>query len=203
MESHTAGLSTESLPEGSWMDKAVGECPVVTVDVGPASARCLLDTGAQVSTLTESFFRDNLLKEGEPLDVSSFIKITGANGLEIPYLGYVELDLVAFGKVFPNMGFLVVKDPEEGPLSVRKRNVPGVIGCNILRFMKSDINDFSVWQSVLLLFEETFVDKQPARRIRVSRKRTSFDTSKICEGCRGICEASCEGNYLPSVGRAS
>ena len=34
--------------------------------------RCLLDTGAQVSTITESFFREHLIQEGHVQDVSRF-----------------------------------------------------------------------------------------------------------------------------------
>ena len=118
---------------GSILKRAVGTCPEVEVKVGDVSWKCLLDTGAQVSTITESFFRAQLGAGRNLTDVSSMLKITAANGLSIPYLGYVELDIQILGHCFPGMGFLVVKDPPGENMRSRKEQVPGVIGCNILR----------------------------------------------------------------------
>ena len=38
----------------------VGKCPVVTVKMGGVDVPSLHDTGFQVSTVTESFFRQNI-----------------------------------------------------------------------------------------------------------------------------------------------
>ena len=37
--------------------------------------------------ITESFFREHLIQEGHIQDVSRLIKISAAQGLEIPYVG--------------------------------------------------------------------------------------------------------------------
>ena len=124
---------------GSLLSRLVGKCPVVDVCLGGAEVTCLLDTGAQVSTLTESFYRENLSDLSSLEDVSQFIKISAANGLEIPYLGYVELDMQALGRTFPRMGFLIVKDPKNTPIAQRKKEVPGVIGCNVLNLMHTKL----------------------------------------------------------------
>ena len=123
------------------LSNVVGSCPVVMVQVGQREVTCLLDTGAQVSTLTESFFREKLQGMGDLQDVSQLIKITAANGLEIPYVGYIELNLTAFGHEFPRMGFLIVKDPSHTPIAGQKKKVPGVIGCNILNRMHMTLKE--------------------------------------------------------------
>ena len=119
--SHAAGL--ESIDTGSILRRAIGECPVtkVTLGGGGAELMCLLDTGAQVSTITESFFREHLARVGDPVDVSSLLRISGAQGLDIPYVGYVELQITIFGERFDNMGFLIVKDPQSKDMGDRKR----------------------------------------------------------------------------------
>jgi hypothetical protein len=117
VESHTVG----QVCEGSFFQRAVGTCPEATVTLGSKEVRCLLDTGAQVSTVTESFFLNNLAEEADLWDVSSFIRISAANGGDIPFVGYLELNLTVFGQTFPNMGFLVVKDPLKTSCKARRK----------------------------------------------------------------------------------
>ncbi|KAL1007184.1 hypothetical protein UPYG_G00083180 [Umbra pygmaea] len=95
--------------------------------IGGVSATCLLDTGSQVSTITESFFREHLSgADDDMLSTAGWLKITAANGLDIPYLGYLELDVETMGMTLPECGFLVVKEPP-GTTSQ-----PGLIGMNII-----------------------------------------------------------------------
>ena len=132
----------EEIDVGSMIMKAIGQCPEAVVRLGSVEIKCLLDTGAQVSTVTESFFRKYLQKEGgELIDVSSYIRISGASGIDIPYIGYIELDLYALGQKFPQMGFLIVKDPEGSALTRRKQEVPGVIGSNIFQFIHQQMSE--------------------------------------------------------------
>ncbi|KAJ8046562.1 hypothetical protein HOLleu_05267 [Holothuria leucospilota] len=105
--------------------------------------RCLIDTGAQVSTLTESF-NEHLAQEGAVEDVSSLLWLSGGNGLDIPFIGYVELTVRLGGREFPHMGFLVVKDPVGTPLEPREKHVPGVLGCNILRHVVGPFHSMDV-----------------------------------------------------------
>ena len=110
------------------LQRAVGTCPMVEIRVGGVSVPCLLDTGSQVSTITEEFFRKHLGGEDEDmLSTSGWLKLTAANGLDIPYLGYLELEVETMGMTIPDCGFLVVKDPHSSQLSV-----PGIIGMNII-----------------------------------------------------------------------
>ena len=102
--------------------------------------RCLLDTGAQVSTIVESFFQSHLEAGRHLTDVSRYLRISAANGLQVPYRGYIELDIKVMGMLIPRMGFLVVKDPENPAMFARKQQVPGVLGCNILHRVKEELH---------------------------------------------------------------
>jgi len=110
VEGHTAD-SEEEVDVGSLLQRAVGDCPLTKVKLGSVDIWSLLDTGSQVSTVTESFFRKHLEGKVDITQSHNFIRISGANGLEVPYLGYIELDLEALGYTFPNLGFLVAKNP--------------------------------------------------------------------------------------------
>ena len=76
--------------------KTIGKCPVDVVKIGGIPVNCLLDTGSQVTTITETFF--NLHYKGMTLlSTSNWLTLTAANGLEIPYAGYIELDIEVQG----------------------------------------------------------------------------------------------------------
>ena len=115
----------------SWdqlLQRAVGTCPVVEMRIGGVTAPCLLDTGSQVSTITEKLFREHLGGEDEDiLFTAGWLRLTATNGLEIPYLGYMELEVETMGMKIPNGGFLVVKDPQSA-----EQLVPGIVGMNII-----------------------------------------------------------------------
>lgn len=110
------------------LKRAVGTCPQVDIKVLGVEVSCLLDTGSQVSTISESFFRQHLGGDDEDmLTTAGWLKLTAANGLDIPYLGYLELEVETMGRKIPNCGFLVVKDP---PTVLHP--VSCIIGMNII-----------------------------------------------------------------------
>lgn len=79
-----------------------------------------------VSTIRESYFRQHL--QGQLKDCH-WLHLQAANGLEIPYVGYVELAVEVLGSVMPKRGWLVVRDPP-GPATL---STPGVLGMNIIK----------------------------------------------------------------------
>ena len=62
----------------------------------------------KVSTISESFYEEHL-SNLELSDTRNFLKLVAANNLQIPYLGYLEVDVEIFGCTFTNVGFLVSK----------------------------------------------------------------------------------------------
>ena len=120
-------------------ERAVGSCPVTTVKLGGVHVRCLLDSGSQVSTITESFFNKHFRpRRSKLLDTNQWLTLTAANGLEIPYIGYLELDFEAQGVTIPQRGILVVRDPPDPQSRARKEAVPGLIGMNIIQRMNQE-----------------------------------------------------------------
>ncbi|KAG1936344.1 interleukin-1 receptor accessory protein-like 1-A [Pimephales promelas] len=110
------------------LKRAVGTCPQVDIKVLGVEVSCLLDTGSQVSTISESFFRQHLGGDDEDmLSTAGWLKLTAANGLDIPYLGYLELEVETMGRKIPNCGFLVVKDPPPS-----SKAVSCIVGMNII-----------------------------------------------------------------------
>ncbi|XP_076840784.1 uncharacterized protein LOC143485286 [Brachyhypopomus gauderio] len=100
--------------------------------MGGVSVKCLLDTGSMVSTITEGFFRKHFQSSTMVLQQCNWLQLKAANGLEIPYVGYIELDLTVLGKTLCGMGILVVKESvclEPGAVSV---GLPGLLGMNVI-----------------------------------------------------------------------
>uniref|UniRef100_A0A3B3IF94 Gypsy retrotransposon integrase-like protein 1 n=1 Tax=Oryzias latipes TaxID=8090 RepID=A0A3B3IF94_ORYLA len=124
--------SSEGAAAGSKgeFDGLLASCPHLQVCMGGRSISCLVDTGSMVSTITESFFKQNFEPWGpERLRSCQWLQLRAANGLAIPYLGYLELEVGLCGKLLPQCGVLVVKDiPGGGPLQA-----PGVLGMNIIQ----------------------------------------------------------------------
>lgn len=76
----------------------IAPCPRVRVSLGDVPTSLLLGTGSMVTTIFESFFTQhfqNAPKSG------CWLQLRAANGLEIPYVGYVEQGVTLFGKVVP------------------------------------------------------------------------------------------------------
>lgn len=64
-----------------------------------------------MSTITESFFLQHFEPWGpEKFQFCNWIWLSAANGLTIPYVGYLELDVQLCGKTITKQGVLVVRD---------------------------------------------------------------------------------------------
>ena len=192
---------------GSVISRAVGECPEAQISIGGVTMTCLIDTGAQVSTVTETFFHEHLDDGQKPRDISSYISLAGAQGAEIPYVGYIERDIDICGYKLEGMGFLIVKNPIGTSMEDRKRRVPGIIGSNILGHMSRakvtssqanplDPEEWRKWQHVVALYEEAQVAKQgdeggPAV-VRVAGPGPHLIPARTAIRVEGTCRTSME-----------
>lgn len=108
----------------------IDKCPIVDVVMGGVEVKCLLDTGSMVTTITESFFKEAFKPLMAPrLQSCGWLVLKAANGLDIPYVGYLELDVQVLGRNIPGRGVLVVKDPLGAS---QQEAVPGLLGMNVI-----------------------------------------------------------------------
>lgn len=76
----------------------VGSKITTQVVVGSEEVNCLLDSGSQVTTVRESFYKQHL-SEQTIKSLHDLLEVEGANGQLVPYLGYVEMT-ITFPKDF-------------------------------------------------------------------------------------------------------
>lgn len=112
--------------------QAFGNCLVIEVKIAGVITRCLLDTGSEVTTITESYFREHFCGVGSELLSARWVRLTAANGLEIPVVGCLETDVECMGQTLCNKCVFVLKDPEQSG----EVGVPGIVGMNILGDLK-------------------------------------------------------------------
>ena len=128
----------EAVKGGSQTQEQMAKCSigptwVVTGNILGVDFQCVVDTGSRVTILPLSLLQEILRQPpgGQLTDTTSWLKLKAANGLEIPYLGYVELPIMVFGQLLPNRGILVRKDD---PLDSEKP--PCLLGMNVLGLLE-------------------------------------------------------------------
>ena len=92
--------------------------------------KAVIDTGSEVTTVTENWVRDNL--QNATLHQIVSLKIKAANGLEIPYSGVIMVDMEVFGQSVQQIPVLVMKDLSDPSTRKRKEEYPALIGMNVL-----------------------------------------------------------------------
>lgn len=110
----------------------VGRSPVIEVEMSGVKFSCLVDTGSEVTTITEKFFNSHF-KNAKLSNTAGLIKIFTANGTTLPCLGYFLTNVKIADNFFEDIPVLVVKNPIDGLSSRNKNAIPGLLGCNILK----------------------------------------------------------------------
>lgn len=89
----------------------VGRCPEVQVLIKGRPVPCVLDKGSQVTLFRQSFFMRHFggeeLRDAEDL---RWLTLSAANGLRIPFVGYIVLDFNVAGIEIPGRAALIVED---------------------------------------------------------------------------------------------
>jgi transposase InsO family protein len=145
--------------------KAIGACPTVNVLLDNKQLSCIIDTGAEVSTMSSECYSSNFSKYNIT-DTTSWLHVTAANQEAIPYQGYIEVDINVLGRVFPKVGVLVLKElpktAKEQPSLLLGCNVLGCIleqlkkelGSNYIAQIKC-LQEGPVWASILSLYDQS------------------------------------------------
>lgn len=125
---------TEWTDEATLKNGAFGDCLTIEVRIAGVKTDCLLDTGSEVSTITESHFRKHFGEQELKLSSAHWVKLTAANGLDIPVL-CLQADVECMGKVLPGKCIFVLTDTS--PQAEEIRELSGITGMNIISEFKS------------------------------------------------------------------
>ena len=75
------------------ISKLVGSRCEASVEIEGDRVSCLLDSGSQVSTMSISYFNRHLSDSFSLHPIGKLVTIEAANGLPIPYLGFVQVNI--------------------------------------------------------------------------------------------------------------
>lgn len=102
--------------------------------VADKEINCLLDTGSQLTTFRLSFYQDAFANQAIQ-SLHNLLEIEGANGCQVPYLGYIEMSIT-----FPTE--FVGSDTEVQTLALivpdSRPNAQVLIGTNTLNYQYSE-----------------------------------------------------------------
>lgn len=106
-----------------------GRCPETVMKIDGAEVRAIVDTGSEVTTVTEAWYRRHLFNS--QLRQNNWLTLKAANGLDIPYLGLLDGEVCIYGRTC-RASILVVKDSDDPAFAERRRVVPAILGMNVL-----------------------------------------------------------------------
>ena len=113
--------------------KLLARSPTGDIKINDIPVKCLLDTRAEASLLSAEFYRNHFSGTvGKLKPIGTLLRLVGANDLEIPVQGYLDVCLEAFRQRF-NASILVSKDRKTPEGTAQHRHCPVLLGCNILQ----------------------------------------------------------------------
>ena len=120
------------------LNRAVHHSASMSVEILGQRIPSLLDSGSMVTLVHETYFKKNilpLLKQptSNLIEAHLLFWLSAANNQVMPISKYFEADVTLLGFKIPQVGFLVLKDPNALLESQCSTQLPGVIGCNLLR----------------------------------------------------------------------
>ena len=123
---HAEGYDNDTCP----ID-LVGADNVGIAIVGGKKVKALIDTGSMVTTISEEFFRSQLKDTYRLQSLQTILQIEGAGGNQVPYCGFIELDVE-----IPNCMDLVVVPTLVVPTTSYNSTVPMIVGTNVLKILQ-------------------------------------------------------------------
>ena len=119
------------------LNRAVSQCPSITIDILGQKIPSLLDSGSMVTLICKGYFIKNILpllkkSAGNVTEACSLFWLLTANNEVMLVSRYFEADVTLLGFTIPHVGFLVVKDSNTLLEPQHNTQLPGVIGCNLI-----------------------------------------------------------------------
>ena len=114
------------------LNRAVSECPSISMEILGQKIPSLLHSGSMVMLIHEGHFRKHILPllnktSGNLTEVHSLFWLSVANNEVMPVSKYFEANITLLAFKVPNVGFLVVKDPNTLLEPQHNTQLPGVI----------------------------------------------------------------------------
>ena len=130
--SHLDGPAKEEVRMYSQKERSIPDflLDVLTRAFGEKCSSCQL-----LMMFYEHKQKEHFRPQGKTLlPTGDWLRLTAANGLclEIPYVGYLELGVKAFGVMIPQRGILVIKSPASKEARQCKKITIGLVGMNII-----------------------------------------------------------------------
>lgn len=139
MEQTEAGVEKSSIEKINQFPRGlVGDPWESKVWVDGIECCCLIDTGSQVTCVAESFYKQCLQHRGITPMVE-LLRVEGAAGQLVPYLGYIEID-VQFPKSACGTDAVVTVLALVCPDQTYNARLPLLVGTNVLRQLVQDCN---------------------------------------------------------------
>ena len=131
--------------QGSVPQHAFGRCPIVRAYIESSPVKTLLDTGSQVSLISEQFYQTRLRSRFLHDAKAMKFNLTAANGTSIPYSGYLVATVRVQGTTVDDAVIFIAKDLQTADC---------IFGMNILKHvpMFSECTQVSTKQSRHLKF---------------------------------------------------
>lgn len=185
--------------------KLVGAANESMVFIEDVEARCLVDTGSQLTTIAESFFKTQLnhlcIRPLSDIFGSEEFTMKSAGGHSLPYLGYVEARIAIPGvQGVLEILLLVVPDTDYS------RRVPVLIGTNVMRYLDratileaAENEIVRPWQMAL---RRLIPENDTGWRVKCTKQITLEKHEKVNINCIAHTRGT-TGTYMTSDGDAS
>ncbi|KAI4904285.1 hypothetical protein NFI96_007443, partial [Prochilodus magdalenae] len=111
-------------------NNAFGDCLTIEIKIAGVKTNCLLDTGSEVTTITESYFYERFGEQELTLSSANWVRLTAANGLDIPVLGCLEADIECMGRILHKKCVFVLTNTNPGVKDMK--GLPGILGMNVI-----------------------------------------------------------------------
>ena len=178
MRSHTAD-DRGPAPAQDFMEKAAAPSPQLAANIGGLRLNCLVDTGAQVSTIREEAWIQ--MKSSRPLQQApAYFKMSAANGTNIPYKGFIVCDVQIGEQSVKDAIFFVVPKSCNPVCQV-------ILGMNCLRHLpgyQSPPSSKKTTGIAKTLGSPVAVPPQSTKFVEVSGPDLQTKTNVVVESCK-------------------
>lgn len=190
----------------------VGEPCEATAWLDDVQCQCLLDTGSQVTCISQSFYQQRLSHRKLHL-ISDILEVEGAAGQLVPYLGYIKVD-VKFRKEECGTNATITTLALVCPDQTYSTKTPLLVGTNVLRQLMGDCKRVGGYKYVeklqihanfisayVVCEEKTKTDIRDAKPMSVRlivRKPVTISKGDMCE-VTGRFHAKTSGNEVTGL----